>query len=345
MASKKSITDPVRPYLPEIEEDLWQYLLLEILPLMKMGKTMVGILQVFETSDTAAEVAKVLNQNQYFGEVLQKAVDEKELDVKARDDANAAVLLGMLNTRNYICATQLWKTTHGEELKDTDFKKTLYFANKTEDIAQKLGVKSRPMWAYTSGLIFDFYRELMGIDERFDKKAMDWLNTQFERGLKAARMAHLISTSDDSKDSFLFQRQAFAVTLLGVAGSVLLCFLDPENYPKFLDKANDERLPPPGIQVAEEAWFGVSHSQMAALLASHYPMFNEFVPALLCMNHPQILKADAKTENLYLLSAAARLSTNAVTYQLDNMINSFKLKVPWTEKTLEISKQQAHVSL
>jgi len=342
MAAKgPSIDSPIRPYLPTVDKELWQYLLLEIYPLIKIGKTSAQVLDVFETSDNASELGKALKGNQYYGDALQKLIKEKGLKSEARDEANAAVLLGMLNTRNIICASQMWRNIHGEDLQSYDFEKILYFANKANEFKQLFG-KSGPMWVYASGLIWDFIRELMTLDERFDQKELTWLNKQFERAYKAGKMAFLL-LNERKEDQFLFYRHTTAACLVLGAGYALMAFLDPENYPNVLDKALEEKLGSPGIQLMEQAWFGISHCQMATLLSASFPMFQDINPSLICADHPQILNQNKnkKSKDYYFLSLAIHLSFNAISYQQPALINPAKIPLPWDAAQIDRAFKRA----
>jgi hypothetical protein len=326
----------VRPYLPLVEMETWSNLLVEILPRVKLGPLSSEVNKVFESSDKASDLGAAIRKYPDYKELILAVVRAKKPDLAIRDEANACVALGMLNTRNIVCSTELWQRVYGEFPEQGHAAEITSFAEKTENASQ-LFQKSRPLWAYSSGLIWDSIRENMSHEEDFTKDDINWLSSFFKKILVAARMAHILATYNSQP--FLFQKMAFASTLLSGAGFAMMNFLAPGDYREFLANSQSLSIPQQAIQLSEEAWLGANHCQMASLVACINPNFRDFVPSLMCVSHPETIQKEANA-NEYQLGALIHSVLNVVLMKEKKDWQPIH-NAQWDNNTLEKTYKQA----
>lgn len=287
----------------------------KVCPRIHLARTSRAILDAFASPDVTAEkVAQCIRGNPYFEyqflQIVQNLTKREELPKLE----GAIVMLGMQNARNTLLGLQLHRSVRGlhpEWDKDGKLKMQpkdlVQFAVKTE---LHLDLIKDPYAdiGYAAGLLFDVLLALSNeIAVGDKKKTAAYIGSLFEHGLRAAKIANLLS---QRLPDFSFRKYAFAAGLLHDCGKAVLAMLHPQ-YLTFTEECQKREIPRGLRLLAEQSTFGMSHALLSGICCHYFSVFRQINKALIYHHDPYLLRPQ---RNLYQLASVVCLATNAANH-------------------------------
>ena len=298
----------------EVDSKVFQEFLFKIAMAMKMPKTSKDILARFVDIDIKAEdVAKSIRSNQYVENSvmthIKSLLKDKNPDLEA-----AGVLLGMVGTRDFVCALQLIRTVSQEfpalgpdgkfQFKPMD---VLKYAKKTEEYVSARHMPYADM-AYAAGMMFDRMVAIGTEIYKAPKSYYDSVEEVYKHGLKSARVGFEIA---NSVKSIGFSKVIFAACLIHDVGKLAMELLYPEGspnaYKNFNADINKKPLNRHMIYFLECQRYGFTHDYYGAQLVWSFEVFRNIERALLYHHQPYLTKS---AKDIYNLASLIALSSN-----------------------------------